>query len=80
MQAEQPSGSKRRKCVLNGPETQPQLPNEKNRYSKNFQGKFCRCGRDYDPETEEEAMLCCLGCEVSLINVLATLRLVGSFS
>ncbi|OWZ80192.1 E3 ubiquitin-protein ligase UBR7 [Cryptococcus neoformans Tu401-1] len=63
MQAEQPSGSKRRKCVLNRPETQPQLPNEKNRYSKNFQGKFCRCGRDYDPETEEEAMLCCLGCE-----------------
>ncbi|OXC69828.1 hypothetical protein AYX13_01595 [Cryptococcus neoformans] len=63
MQAEQPSGSKRRKCVLNRPEMQPQLPNEKNRYSKNFQGKFCRCGRDYDPETEEEAMLCCLGCE-----------------
>ncbi|XAO24080.1 hypothetical protein I312_102870 [Cryptococcus bacillisporus CA1280] len=63
MQAEQSSGSKRRKCVLNRPEIQPSLPNEKNRYSKNFQGKFCRCGRDYDPETEKEAMLCCLGCE-----------------
>lgn len=69
MQAEQPSGSKRRKCVLNRPEIQPSLPNEKNRYSKNFHGKFCRCGRDYDPETEEEAMLCCLGCEVGLITV-----------
>ncbi|KAK4687225.1 E3 ubiquitin-protein ligase UBR7, partial [Tremellales sp. Uapishka_1] len=42
---------------------QLQLPNEKNVYNQNFGGKFCRCGRDYDPETEEEAMLNCMACE-----------------
>ena len=55
---------KRRKCTLNPPEAQPQEPNDENRYGKNFAGKFCRCGRDYDPETETEAMLNCIGCEV----------------
>ncbi|TXT07117.1 hypothetical protein VHUM_03287 [Vanrija humicola] len=57
-----PSKSKRH-CTLNPPHQQPQLPNEKNRYTKNFAGKFCRCGRDYDPLTETEAMVNCLACE-----------------
>lgn len=56
---------KKNKCTLNPPEKQPQPPNEENRYSKNFSGTFCRCGRDYDPETEVEAMINCIGCEVS---------------
>ncbi|WVR05098.1 hypothetical protein IAU60_002110 [Kwoniella sp. DSM 27419] len=55
--------AKRRRCNLNPPEKQPQEPNEENKYMQNFQGKFCRCGRDYNPETETEAMLCCIGCE-----------------
>lgn len=57
----------KRTCKLNPPEQQPQPPNEANvgRYSHNFSGEFCRCGRDYDPETESEAMINCIGCEVS---------------
>ena len=58
--------NKRRRCTLNPPEAQPQPPNEENRYTRNFSGVFCRCGRDYDPETEVEAMLNCMGCEVGL--------------
>ena len=55
---------KKRKCTLYPPESQPQLPNEHNVYNQNFGGKFCRCGRTYDAETESEAMLNCIGCEV----------------
>lgn len=57
--------SKKHKCTLNPPDKQPQPVNEKNRYTKNFTGAFCRCGRDYDPETEVEAMINCIACEVS---------------
>lgn len=61
------AGSSKRRCKLNPPEEQPQPPNEANegRYTQNFAGKFCRCGRDYDPESESEAMINCIGCEVS---------------
>ncbi|CAK9786946.1 hypothetical protein CC85DRAFT_286164 [Cutaneotrichosporon oleaginosum] len=59
-----PSSSKRR-CNIFPPDQQPQPPNEGNagRYTHNFVGEFCRCGRDYDPETETEAMIHCIGCE-----------------
>lgn len=59
------AGGKRRKCTLNPPEQQPQQPNEENKYGPNYAGKFCRCGREYDAETETEAMLNCIACEVS---------------
>lgn len=39
-------------------------PNEENVYGPNYQGKFCRCGRDYDPATETEIMAQCVACEV----------------
>lgn len=57
------SNARKHKCTLNPPDRQPQPANEGNRYSKNFKGEFCRCGRDYDPETEVEAMINCIGCE-----------------
>ena len=49
-------------CTLN---LNPQPKNDKNRYTKNFLGSFCRCvkGETYDPMEEEESMICCLGCE-----------------
>ncbi|PKI84825.1 hypothetical protein MVES_000876 [Malassezia vespertilionis] len=36
-----------------------------NRYSQNFDGRFCVCarGKEYDPDTEEETMIQCLVCE-----------------
>jgi len=58
---------KRRKCTLIPPQEQPQQPNEENKYGANYSGTFCRCGRDYDPETETEAMLNCIACEVSYV-------------
>jgi E3 ubiquitin-protein ligase UBR7 len=64
MQPEHAAGRSTRRCALNPPDRQPQLPNDDNVYSKNFAGRFCRCGRDYNPETEEEAMLNCIACEV----------------
>jgi E3 ubiquitin-protein ligase UBR7 len=48
---------------LNDPSSQPQECNQENKYGPNYSGKFCRCGRDYDPETETEAMLNCIACE-----------------
>lgn len=58
-------GPNTRRCTL-APSTQPlQLENEENRYTHNFKGEFCRCGRLYDPETETEAMIHCISCEVS---------------
>ncbi|GMK58788.1 hypothetical protein CspeluHIS016_0602300 [Cutaneotrichosporon spelunceum] len=59
------TGTGKRKCHLFPTEQQPQPPNESNtgRYTHNFRGEFCRCGRDYDPETESEAMIHCIGCE-----------------
>lgn len=58
-------------CTLNPPETQPQPSNEENVYSHNFAGKFCRCGRDYNPETETEAMIACIACEVGISTAIA---------
>ncbi|WVQ98647.1 hypothetical protein IAU59_005778 [Kwoniella sp. CBS 9459] len=57
------TSTKRRKCTLYPPDKQPQEPNEENAYTQNFKGKFCRCGREYDAETETEAMVCCIACE-----------------
>ncbi|SCV71195.1 BQ2448_2783 [Microbotryum intermedium] len=37
--------------------------NTENRYDKNFKGKFCICGKDYDPHTETDSMYQCLVCE-----------------
>ncbi|KAK8869888.1 hypothetical protein IAR55_000456 [Kwoniella newhampshirensis] len=68
------SNTRRRRCTLNPPEAQPQLPNEKNVYSKNFKGQFCRCGREYDAETETEAMICCIACEDWLHETCLNLR------
>lgn len=39
-------------------------PNTSNHYGKNFEGNFCRCGRDYDAQQERETMIQCLACEV----------------
>lgn len=41
------------------------VPNDENRYTRNFAGEFCVCerGRHYDPETESEDMFQCLVCE-----------------
>ncbi|CAK4034301.1 related to metaphase-anaphase transition (Mlo2) [Lecanosticta acicola] len=32
-----------------------------NKYSQNFEGKFCGCGEEYDPEMEKGTMFQCLG-------------------
>jgi E3 ubiquitin-protein ligase UBR7 len=32
-----------------------------NRYNQNFQGRFCGCGEEYDPETEKGTMFQCVG-------------------
>ncbi|KAI9454425.1 hypothetical protein F5148DRAFT_1229582 [Russula earlei] len=40
-----------------------EAPNEENRYSQNFEAKFCRCGRPYDANSERETMIQCLACE-----------------
>lgn len=61
-----PSSTSERACKLNPPALQPAPPNEENKYDSNFRNEFCRCGRAYDPETEAEAMLQCMGCEVRL--------------
>ncbi|KAI9005211.1 hypothetical protein BC832DRAFT_475924 [Gaertneriomyces semiglobifer] len=37
--------------------------NEENRYSQNFKGRFCWCGKMYDPEKEDGTMYQCLVCE-----------------
>jgi E3 ubiquitin-protein ligase UBR7 len=59
-----PSTRPAHRCTLRqGP--QPLEPNSGNRYGPNFRGEFCRCGRPYNPETENESMICCLACEVS---------------
>lgn len=40
------------------------IENEDNHYGQNFRNKFCRCGRKYNAQTELEAMIQCLACEV----------------
>ncbi|KAI0266378.1 hypothetical protein BC834DRAFT_823692 [Gloeopeniophorella convolvens] len=47
-------------CSLHTP-VQP--PNEDNKYGQNFDGIFCRCGRPYDANVEQETMIQCLACE-----------------
>ncbi|RSH91250.1 hypothetical protein EHS25_009549 [Saitozyma podzolica] len=66
--------SRGRRCTLHPADQQPQSANEHNVYSKNFKGEFCRCGRAYDPETEEEAMLNCIACEDWLHETCLNLR------
>lgn len=34
---------------------------EGNKYNQNFEGKFCACGEEYDPELEKGTMFQCLG-------------------
>jgi hypothetical protein len=53
-----------KRCKITPADQQPYLDNEENKYSHNFKGEFCRCGREYDPETETEAMIQCIACEV----------------
>ena len=43
--------------------------NSLNEYGQNFDGVFCRCGREYDAEKEIETMIQCLACEVRVRNV-----------
>lgn len=76
------SSSSKRRCNLNPPDQQPQPPNDSNasRYTHNFAGKFCRCGRDYDPETETEAMINCIACEVSYRDRMGADGRTGSMS
>lgn len=38
-------------------------PNNDNEYSKNFQDRWCTCGRVYDVDTEEQEMYCCVVCQ-----------------
>ncbi|KAI0777688.1 hypothetical protein BD413DRAFT_186809 [Trametes elegans] len=47
-------------CTLH---TTLEEPNEHNAYGRNFEGVFCRCGRPYDAEKEQETMIQCLACE-----------------
>lgn len=52
-------------CSLHPSNSQP-LPHATNNiYTRNFRGEFCRCerGKRYDPVTETESMVCCIGCE-----------------
>lgn len=46
--------------------------NDGNVYGRNFEGSFCRCGREYDPATERETMVQCLSCEVRLTSLDAS--------
>ncbi|KAI7309730.1 zf-UBR-domain-containing protein [Hortaea werneckii] len=36
-------------------------PRKENRYNQNYEGKFCGCGDEYDPEKEKGTMFQCLG-------------------
>jgi E3 ubiquitin-protein ligase UBR7 len=36
-------------------------PRQGNKYNQNFEGKFCGCGEEYDPEKEKGTMFQCLG-------------------
>ena len=64
-------------CTLHKPilGTAKEPPNEDNVYGPNFSGRFCRCGRDYDPLTETETMVQCVACEVSLHSLRPSLDL-----
>lgn len=66
-----PDSSGKAICTLNGRHRAMDEPNTGNRYMRNFQNQFCRCqrGLEYDPLEETEAMIACLGCEVSAYGV-----------
>ncbi|KAI6802450.1 zf-UBR-domain-containing protein [Hortaea werneckii] len=36
-------------------------PRKENRYNQNYEGRFCGCGDEYDPEKEKGTMFQCLG-------------------
>ncbi len=58
------TSSQSHRCTLY-PSSEPLHPNSSNIYTKNYNGLFCRCGREYHAETESEVMICCLACQVS---------------
>jgi len=53
-------------CTLH---KQPEDVNTDNMYGHNFLGVFCRCGQSYDASTEQETMIQCIACEVSLRRI-----------
>ncbi|KAH8823364.1 hypothetical protein DL96DRAFT_1617386 [Flagelloscypha sp. PMI_526] len=55
-----PTSSIAHKCTLH---PQSEDPNVDNKYGRNFEENWCRCGRKYDANTEREAMIQCLSCE-----------------
>ncbi|KAI0700330.1 hypothetical protein BC835DRAFT_1502676 [Cytidiella melzeri] len=55
-----PTNSLAHNCTLH---EHPEDTNTDNVYGRNFDGKFCRCGREYDAEKERETMIQCLACE-----------------
>lgn len=70
------------KCTLHKPSPGKEVEdiNTENKYSHNFRGTFCRCGRTYDAKVEMETMIQCVSCEVRLVgnvNAYADTNLVG---
>ncbi|KAI0746784.1 hypothetical protein C8Q80DRAFT_1235669 [Daedaleopsis nitida] len=55
-----PTRSLAHPCSLH---THLEEPNDKNVYGRNFRAQFCRCGRKYEAENEQETMIQCLACE-----------------
>ncbi|EME80713.1 uncharacterized protein MYCFIDRAFT_21308, partial [Pseudocercospora fijiensis CIRAD86] len=51
-----PNPATGRKGDVKGQEARPG-----NKYNQNFEGKFCGCGEEYDPEKEKGTMFQCLG-------------------
>ncbi|RPD65493.1 hypothetical protein L226DRAFT_479852 [Lentinus tigrinus ALCF2SS1-7] len=47
-------------CTLH---THLEEPNATNAYGRNFKAEFCRCGRAYHAESEQETMIQCVACE-----------------
>ena len=56
-----PTSSLAHDCTLH---KHAEAPNTANLYGQNFDGVFCRCGREYDAEKERETMIQCVACEV----------------
>lgn len=50
------NGETRQKGGVTGEQARPA-----NKYNQNFEGKFCGCGEEYDPEQEKGTMFQCLG-------------------
>lgn len=53
-------------CTLH---TQLEELNTSNTYGRNFKAEFCRCGRTYNAESEQETMIQCVACEVCLSDL-----------